>query len=70
MTGEDARDSFHPGEFFSAFLNQLYIGQPYVPRHIYVPVDSEDREALEDLLSEQAGFSPDEPATILARARE
>src|SRR3954468_455994 len=24
--------SFLPGEFFSAFLNQLYIGQPYVPR--------------------------------------
>jgi len=44
---------FHPGEFFSAFLTQLYIGQPYVPRNIYVPVDFEDREALEDLLSEQ-----------------
>jgi len=44
---------FLPGEFFSAFLNQLYIGQPYVPRNIYAPVDFEDREALEDLLSEQ-----------------
>jgi excinuclease ABC subunit C len=44
---------FHPGEFFSAFLTQLYIGQPYVPRNIYVPADFEDREALEDLLSEQ-----------------
>jgi excinuclease ABC subunit C len=44
---------FHPGEFFSAFLTQLYIGQPYVPRNIYVPVDFEDRQALEDLLSEQ-----------------
>ncbi|HLW85910.1 MAG TPA: excinuclease ABC subunit UvrC [Candidatus Sulfotelmatobacter sp.] len=44
---------FHPGEFFSALLKQLYIGQPYVPRNIYVPVDFEDREALEDLLSEQ-----------------
>src|ERR1700678_189024 len=42
-----------PGEFFSALLKQLYIGQPYVPRNIYVPVDFEDREALEDLLSEQ-----------------
>src|SRR4051812_34730649 len=41
--------SFLPGEFFSAFLNQLYIGQPYVPRNIYAPVDFEDREALEDL---------------------
>jgi excinuclease ABC subunit C len=45
---------FNPGEFFSALLKQLYIGQPYVPRNLYVPVDFEDREALEDLLSEQA----------------
>jgi excinuclease ABC subunit C len=52
-------DPFHPGEFFSALLNQLYIGQPYVPRNLYVPVDFEDREALEDLLSEQvAGADP------------
>ncbi len=45
---------FHPGEFFSALLKQLYIGQPYVPRNLYVPVDFEDRETLEDLLSEQS----------------
>jgi excinuclease ABC subunit C len=45
--------SFSPGEFFSALLTQLYIGQPYVPRNIYVPVEFEDREALEELLSEQ-----------------
>jgi excinuclease ABC subunit C len=44
---------FHPGEFFSALLTQLYIGQPYVPRNIYVPVDFEDRETLEEVLSEQ-----------------
>ncbi len=46
-------DSFHPGEFISALLKQLYIGQPYVPRNIYVPVDFEDREMLQELLSEQ-----------------
>jgi len=46
-------EQFSPGEFFSTFLKQLYIGQPYVPRNLYVPVDFEDREALEDLLSEQ-----------------
>ena len=45
--------SFSPGEFFSALLKQLYIGQPYVPRNLYVPVDFEDRAELEDLLSEQ-----------------
>ncbi len=44
---------FHPGEFLSALLKQLYIGQPYVPRNIYVPVDFDDREELEELLSEQ-----------------
>jgi excinuclease ABC subunit C len=47
------QDLFSPGEFFSALLKQLYIGQPYVPRNLYVPVDFEDREELEDLLSEQ-----------------
>ena len=48
-----------PGEFFSALLKQLYIGQPYVPRNLYVPVDFEDRSTLEDLLSEQvAGSDP------------
>jgi excinuclease ABC subunit C len=60
-TGAASRDvasnvsaEFVPGEFFSALLKQLYIGQPYVPRNLYVPVDFEDREALEDLLSEQS----------------
>ncbi len=46
-------DPFNPGEFFSALLKQLYIGQPYAPRNLYVPVDFEDREELEDLLSDQ-----------------
>jgi excinuclease ABC subunit C len=45
--------NFNPAEFFSSFLTQLYIGQPYVPRNVYVPVDFEDREALEEVLSEQ-----------------
>jgi len=58
LTGEDARrsistDLFQPGEFFSALVKQLYLGQPYVPRNIYVPVDFEDRAELEDALSEQ-----------------
>jgi excinuclease ABC subunit C len=53
--GEDSRSTelFSPEAFFSSFLTQLYIGQPYVPRNIYVPVDFEDREELEDLLTEQ-----------------
>jgi len=48
-----AAGRFHPGDFFSALLTQLYIGQPYFPRNIYIPVDFEDRESLEELLSEQ-----------------
>jgi len=46
-------ENFHPGEFFSALLKQLYIAQPYVPRNLYIPVDFEDREELEDMLSDQ-----------------
>ncbi|MBI3474258.1 MAG: excinuclease ABC subunit C [Acidobacteria bacterium] len=45
--------TFSPGELFSALLKQLYLGQPYVPRNIYVPAEFEDREELEDVLSEQ-----------------
>jgi excinuclease ABC subunit C len=62
--GPDSRErvsphDLSPGEFFSALLKQLYIGQPYVPRNLYVPVDFEDRSTLEDLLSEQvAGSDP------------
>src|SRR4029077_6170044 len=48
-----ATQEFHPNEFFSALLKQLYLAQPYVPRNIYVPVDFEDREELEEALSEQ-----------------
>ena len=54
MAGQKpAATQFNPGELFSALLKQLYLGQPYVPRNIYVPVDFEDREELEDALSEQ-----------------
>jgi excinuclease ABC subunit C len=45
--------NFSPSAFFSAFLSQLYLGQPYIPRNIYVPTDFEDRTMLEELLSEQ-----------------
>ena len=50
-------DTFRPADFFSAFLSQLYVGQPYVPRNVYVPTDFEDREVLEELLSEQLANS-------------
>ena len=56
--------AFNPGEFFSQFLSQLYLGQPYVPRNIFVPVDFEDREALEEVLSEQMSDKNARPARI------
>jgi excinuclease ABC subunit C len=57
-------DSFNPGEFFSALLKQLYIGQPYVPRNIYLPVDFEDRVTLEEVLSEQITRDSSRPARV------
>ena len=59
-----ADKQFHPGEFFSALLKQLYIGQPYVPRNLYVPLDFEDREVLEDLLSDQVTDKAVRPARV------
>ncbi len=44
---------FSPAAFFSAFLKQLYLDQPYVPRTIYVPLDFPDRAALAALLTTQ-----------------
>ena len=45
-------EGFEPGEFFSALLKQVYLDAQYVPRAVYVPVDFEDRETLEEILSE------------------
>jgi excinuclease ABC subunit C len=39
--------------FFSSLLKQIYLDQQYIPGVIHVPVDFEDREALEELLSEK-----------------
>src|ERR1700751_4140923 len=57
-------NSFPPGSFFSALLKQLYLGQPYVPRNIYAPVDFEDREELEDALSDQLADGTGRPARV------
>lgn len=46
---------FDAPEFFSALLKQLYLEQQYVPRTIEAPVDFEDREPLEEVLSEKRG---------------
>src|SRR5277367_5582025 len=51
---EDLFD-FQPSEFFASLLKQIYLDQPYIPSRIHVPVDFEDRDELEDLLSEKRG---------------
>ncbi|HZQ67418.1 MAG TPA: excinuclease ABC subunit UvrC [Terriglobales bacterium] len=66
---ERTGEAFKPSGFFSAFLNQLYIGQPYVPRNIYVPIDFEDREELEELLSDQVADSRGARVHILVPQR-
>ncbi|HEX6893791.1 MAG TPA: excinuclease ABC subunit UvrC [Bryobacteraceae bacterium] len=51
---EDLFDYQAP-EFFSSLIKQIYLDQPYIPNRIHVPVDFEDREELEDLLSDRRG---------------
>jgi excinuclease ABC subunit C len=47
--------NFHPSEFMAALIKQVYLDQTYVPAIIHVPADFDDREALEELLSEKKG---------------
>src|SRR5437763_14596224 len=51
---EDQHD-FDEAHFLSSLLKQIYLDQQYIPAGIHVPVDFEDREALEELLSEKRG---------------
>ena len=51
---EDVRE-FDPAEFFSSLLKQVYLDDPYVPAVIHVPVEFEEREVLEEFLSEKRG---------------
>ncbi|MBZ5575123.1 MAG: excinuclease ABC subunit UvrC [Acidobacteriia bacterium] len=49
---EDQADFDEP-EFFSTLLLQIYLDQQYIPAEIHVPVEFEDRDVMEDLLSEK-----------------
>ncbi len=46
---------FQPGEFFEALLKQVYVGSKYIPKLIHVPEEFEEREELEDFLSDLRG---------------
>src|SRR5438874_1674063 len=58
---EKGETDFVPGAFFSALLKQIYIDQQYVPQQIFVPVDFEDREVLEQLLTEKRRARAENP---------
>ncbi|MBI3681769.1 MAG: excinuclease ABC subunit UvrC [Acidobacteria bacterium] len=47
--------SFDAEEFIADLLLQLYLDQRYIPGRIHVPAEFEDREVLEELLSEKRG---------------
>ena len=47
-------DEFNPDEFLPSLLKQLYLDAAYLPRAIHVPRDFEDRELLEEILSDRA----------------
>ena len=49
------RAEFDAAEFVSQFLKQFYLDQRYVPGLIHVPSEFEDREVIEDVLSERRG---------------
>ncbi len=50
---EDMADPFDPAAFIGQALKQYYTVGDYAPGEVYVPVDFEDRELLEEFLAAQ-----------------
>jgi excinuclease ABC subunit C len=48
-------EAFESSEFVVALLKQLYLDAQYLPKEIHVPEEFEDRELLEEMLTERAG---------------
>jgi excinuclease ABC subunit C len=48
-------EEFDPQEFVPSLLKQLYLESAYLPKAIHVPADFEDRDLLEETLTERAG---------------
>jgi excinuclease ABC subunit C len=48
-------EEFDPQEFVPSLLKQLYLEAEYLPKAIHVSQDFEDREVLEETLTERAG---------------
>jgi excinuclease ABC subunit C len=51
--------NFDPPEFFQSVVKQYYVDAPFIPVEIHVPADFEDRELLEEWLSERRGRKVD-----------
>jgi excinuclease ABC subunit C len=49
------QEEFEPAEFVTSLLKQIYLDSRYLPRYIHVPLDFEDLELLEEVLTEKAG---------------
>ena len=50
-------EEFNPPEFFSSLLKQIYLDQQYLPGEIHAPTDFDDREPLEEMLSQKRGHT-------------
>src|ERR1700758_1293469 len=48
-------EAFDPHEFLPSLLKQLYLDAEYLPKMFHVPIDFEDRELLEETLTQRAG---------------
>ncbi len=48
-------DEFDSAVFLPSLLKQLYLDASYLPRYIHTPMDFEERQLLEDVLTESAG---------------
>jgi excinuclease ABC subunit C len=49
------QEVFEPKEFLSSLLKQIYLDSRYLPKYIHVPVEFDDCELLEEVLTESAG---------------
>lgn len=46
---------YDPAEFLGAFLKQYYLDESFTPSEVFVPIDFEDREVLEQILTDKRG---------------
>ena len=49
------QENFDPAEFLPSLLKQIYLDSLYLPRYIHVPIEFEDLDLLEEVLTEKAG---------------